>query len=291
MTEVKDATPAPSRQIDAMPTGFREHRLGVKITGRRKIIYACGWVIAAPVLATVWILVGLEVIPPQPTNVIITIAIFPVLFIPFVALWDNPGEKRTWLERMSEFAFVWLLVSGVTQATWELGWWVLDASGVIQGATAADHWLWGWWLYGVADTRYLTSNPTISGLEFCASVAGPLELYGCYLLKRGKRIQGNWWALFLGWGLTWATFVFFLAEWHVGWKNIHGGWYGFWVVFVGLNLPWLVAPLISMPASVRELKYLYEKRMFDRMLGESRPIGGSDPTGYRPLDQLPDMRA
>ena len=31
----------------------------------------------------------------------------------------------------------------------------------------------------------------------------------------------------------------------------------FWLKFVGLNAPWLVAPIIAIPAAMYELAYLY----------------------------------
>lgn len=32
---------------------------------------------------------------------------------------------------------------------------------------------------------------------------------------------------------------------------------GFWLKFVGLNLPWLVAPIFALPAALYELAYWY----------------------------------
>lgn len=241
--------------------GTNEHpNLGARSRGRRRALYVFAFIVAVPGVVFLWTLILIGIIPPTPSDDVMSLVMLPILFVPFAAFWDNPGEHRTQLERLAEFSYVWLFLSGVTQTTWELPWFVFDQLGWVHNITAADHWLWPWWVYGVADTRYITSNPTIAGLEFCAGFAGPFELYACWLFKKGRRVEANWWALLIGWGLTWATVVFFVAEWHVGWMNIQDGDFGFWVKFVGLNLPWIAAPLGTIPASIKELAYLYEQR-------------------------------
>ena len=136
----------------------------------------------------------------------------------------------------------------------------MDLTGVVHHIGPEDRWLWPWWCYGNADTRYLTSNATIAGVEFCAGFAGPFELLGCWLFMRGRRIAANWWALLLGVGLTWGTFIFFVSEIHLGFVNIRDGAFGFWVKWFGLNLPWALSPLFFIPASIVELRVLYEAR-------------------------------
>lgn len=245
--------------------------LGLPATGRRKAIYLLGSAITLGVGA-LYLLVLLGLIPPTPTDVIASWIILPVLFIPFLALWDNPGERRSRVEKFSEFGFLWLLISGITQTVWELPWFVLDFTGLLHGVTADDHWAWIWWAYGGADTRYITSNPTIAGLEFMAGFSGPLELYGWYLYRFGKntqqKIAGCWWALAICVGLTYLTGAFFVAEAHVGWQHIQQGVTGFWLKFIGLNLPWLIAPLICIPAAIYELGHLYRVQGYEHALAK-----------------------
>lgn len=252
-------------RMTAGSTGFR----------RRKLIYRLALFGGVPSVAFCWVLVMLGVLPPTPTDDVIVGVILPVLFVPFVAFWDDPGETRTRRQRFYEFGFSWLFMSAIAQTFWELPWFFLDLTGLIHGAGPEDTLFWPWWSYAVADTRYLTSNPSIAAIEFCAGFAGPFELYACWLLHKGKRLQGNWWALLIGFGLSWGAVIFFVAEIHVGFENIGDGAWGFWGKWVGLNLPWTLSPLGFIPASVMELQEIYEKRGVEKYLAAKER--GEDP--------------
>ena len=241
---------APSRPTGAIASPLR----------RRRLIYRLAFATSVPMVGLVWALVVLGVLPPTPTDDYVVAILVPILFVPAVAFWDDRGEVRTRMERLSEFAYVWLFTSGMAQTFWELPWFLLDFTGAIQGASAADHWLWPWWAYGVADTRYLQSDHAIAGIEFCAGMVGPLELYACWLFKKGRREAANWWALLLGVGLSWGAVIFFVAEIHVGFRNISDGAFGFWAKWIGLNLPWTLAPLAFIPASMLELREIYMRQ-------------------------------
>jgi hypothetical protein len=233
-------------------------------SGRRKLIYRLGVVVGLLLVVFAWggVLVGWAA--PERAARVMALLVLAALFTPFAALWDNPGEQRTRVQRFAEFAYAWVLLSGITQTAFELPWFFLDLTGTIQGAGPENHWLWPWWAYGGADTRYLTSNPTIAGIEFCAGFAGPLELLACYWFKRGRRIRANWLALLLGMGLTWGTIIFFVAEIHVGFVNLKQGAFGFWVKWFGLNLPWMLSPCLFIPGSIWDLEALYEDRALAR---------------------------
>jgi hypothetical protein len=249
--------------------------LGANATGLRKKVYAAALAATVVVGAGTILGVGLGLIPPTPTDIYLSWAFLLLLFVPFIALHDNLGEKRTRVEMWSEFGFCWLLVSGIAQTFWELPWFFLDFFGLIQGATEDDRWLWAWWVYGGADTRYLSSNPTIAGLEFMAGLSGPIELYGWWLYTHSKtikeKITASWIALIIGVGLTYQTGVFFIAEWHIGWIHIQQGAAGFWLKFVGLNVPWIVAPILSLPAAVYEIAHWYRVEGYEAAQRDLRP--------------------
>lgn len=263
--------------------------LGAKARGLRKKVYVAALVAAATLGAGAALGVGLGVIPPTPTDVYLSWGFLLLLLVPFIALWDNPGETRTRIEKWSEFGFCWLLVSGIAQTFWELPWFFLDFFGLVQWATEENRWLWVWWVYGGADTRYLSSNPTIAGLEFMAGFSGPFELYGWWLYTHSKtikeKITASWFALIIGVGLTYQTGVFFIAEWHVGWTHIQQGATGFWLKFVGLNVPWIVAPILSLPAAIYEIAHWYrvegyelaqqELRTGRRSAGSATPVSAA----------------
>lgn len=249
--------------------------LGVGASGLRKKVYQLSLLLTMVFAGGAWVLVILGVIPGTPVDVYSSWIILAVLFVPFMALVDSPGEPRTRLERWSEFGFVWLLVSGIAQTFWELPWFFLDLTGVVHNIDVTDTWLWGWWVYGGADTRYITSNPTIAGLEFMAGFSGPFELYAWYLYTSSKnnmrqKIAACWMALIIGVGLTYMTGVFFMAEYHVGWVNIQQGAMGFWLKFVGLNVPWIVAPIIAIPASLMELAHWYRVEGYEQAMKEMK---------------------
>jgi hypothetical protein len=247
-------------------------------TGRRKRIYRAGILFGVILVFVTWVLVLVGVLPPTPTDDVVSAIVLVALFTPFAALWDNPGETRTTVQRLAEFSFCWLLLSGIAQTFWELPWFFMDLTGVIHHIGPEDHFLWPWWCYGNADTRYLTSNFAIAGVEFCAGFAGPFELLGCYWFARGRRIEANWLALLLGVGLTWGTLIFFVAEIHVGFVNIKDGAFGFWVKWFGLNLPWALSPFLFIPGSILELAALYEARGAARALAPA-PVPMETPDG------------
>jgi hypothetical protein len=239
---------------------MNEYAPPVPAWGRRKRIYQFGVAGGAVLMAGAWGGVLAGWLSPERTARTMSLFMLAVLFTPFAAMWNNPGEQRTRVQRLAEFAYCWVLLSGVIQTAFELPWFFLDLSGIIHGAGPDNHWLWLWWAYAGADTRYITSNPTIAGIELCAGFAGPLELLACYWFKRGRRIQANWLALLLGVGLTWGTIIFFAAEIHVGCVNVKQGAFGLWVKWFGLNLPWMLAPFLFIPGSILDLQALYEQR-------------------------------
>ena len=102
-------------------------------TGRRKRIYQVGLFVGLFLLFVTWVLVIARVLPPTPTDDVVAAIMCVVLFTPYAALWDNPGESRSWVSRLAEFSFAWLLLSGIAQTFWELPWFFMDVTGVIHG--------------------------------------------------------------------------------------------------------------------------------------------------------------
>ena len=249
-------------------------RLGVGATGLRKKIYRLSLFLTLVFAGGAYVLVALGVIPGTPIDIYSSWIILAVLFVPFMALVDNAGESRTRVEKWSEFAFVWLLVSGIAQSFWELPWFFLDLTGFVHHIDVHDRYLWAWWVYGGADTRYITSNPTIAGLEFMAGFSGPFELYAWYLYTHSQDIRQKiiacWMALIIGVGLTYMTGVFFVAEWHVGWIHIEQGALGFWLKFVGLNVPWIIAPIYAIPAALYELAHWYRVEGYEQAMQQMK---------------------
>jgi hypothetical protein len=57
-------------------------------------------------------------------------------------LWDNLGEKRTWLERLSAFCFIWLVLGALIETGWEMTWVITNITGVIHGAATNSRWVY-----------------------------------------------------------------------------------------------------------------------------------------------------
>lgn len=241
---------------------FQEQRLYRKTVGRRRVLYMVGTLTAA-LTGLLALLVGLGVVSGTTARNVLALQFF-TNFIPFLAMWDNPGEKRTWLERLSAFGFVWLVLGAAIETGWEMTWVLTDITGVIHHATADDRWVWLWWAYGSFDTRYLIvpSDATVFSLEVMAGICGPLLIYTLWTQWRGNYIRANWFALLLLWPLAYADYPFMIAEWQQGFKHVEGGWYGFWVMFWGLNIPWLIAPLPLIWGKILEIRYWYQREDF-----------------------------
>ncbi|MDV7246822.1 emopamil-binding protein, partial [Rhodococcus oxybenzonivorans] len=78
-----------------MTVTFKEHDLSLPVTGRRRRILLWGGLFANLNLLA-WLGIGFGILPVQPTSDLIALfVILPTLFLPFVALLDNPGENRS----------------------------------------------------------------------------------------------------------------------------------------------------------------------------------------------------
>jgi hypothetical protein len=165
------------------------------------------------------------------------------------------------LEKANEFMIVWFPITAASQIFWELTWLVGDGLGWMN-LTENDHWGWMWWFYGAADTRYLTSDPGLFGMETFAVLGGVVMIVLWWrLLTAGddvrKRINALWLAVFALVNMLTVFGIYYVAEARAGFENIEQGFWGFALKFVFMNIPWLVAPVVSIPFIVKQLAYLY----------------------------------
>lgn len=197
------------------------------------------------------------------------ILIYIPLLVPlFVPWWDAPGENRTQLEKAFEFLMVWFPVTASSQITWEIPYLTLDVLGYMNGAGPEDVGVWLWWGYAIVDTRYLTSDPSIFGME-CLAVLGGLILLGAFLKLRKAIASGNpsnlippLWMAFGSLSLMWGiVMIYFVEEIYNGFGNLryddYGFGYSFWYVFVFMNIWWAIVPLIALPYTKQIIEYLY----------------------------------
>lgn len=229
---------------------------------RRKQVYI--WSSIAGLLVTVipLLMVGLGYWPMEPTGFIVAAAICVPIIAPMVAAWwDAPGENRTTLEKANEFMIVWFPITAASQIFWELPWLAGDLRGWMN-LTDADRWGFVWYFYGAADTRYLHSNPGVFGMETVAVIGGIIMIIQSpRLLSAGhdvaKRINALWWSFFAMSMMLAVLTIYYVAEARAGFVNVEQGFWGFALKFVFMNVPWLIAPAISLPFAAKQLAYLY----------------------------------
>lgn len=222
---------------------------GVGVRG--KIYLFCTVSLAFWVL--VWGLVALGYVAPAPADDYAAITTFFALWLSLGAFVDNKGEKRSWEQKAEEFIYVWLLTSGLAQVFWELPF-VLIKTTYLHPIKSTEtlqpdelH-LWGFWLYGSGDTRYMRFHPESHATETMLAISGPFELAAAYWLATGQRYKLSLSiAALTHWGFFWAnTSVIYIAEIYGGFQWMADGWIGKWVKWGGMNSQWSVlSPLCT----------------------------------------------
>jgi hypothetical protein len=236
------------------------------VAPHRKRIYIAVAVISAITTLTPTLLVGFRVLPPEPTGFIWAVINCALLPIPlFVVWWDAPGENRTVQQRVYEFILVWFPVTALTEIWWELPWLILDLFGVMKGAGPDDRWVWVWWAYGEADTRYLTGSSSVWAMELVAVIAGimfGIAWIGLVRNKAGYDAEKRIRPLFLGLvGCAVSSAVvtiYYVTEFRSGFADIGLGlWEGVVFRFILWNICWVFAPFISVPLLIKQIDSSY----------------------------------
>ncbi len=211
--------------------------------------------------------VGLGWIPMDPWtgNIACFLFITPV-FVAFAVSWiDAQGENRTTLEKANEFQMVWFVVAAAaSELWWEVAWLTGDLFGWMH-LTENDRWGWLFWYYGINDTRYLTSDGDLWAMELLAVLGAAIMLRAWFKLRAAgndpeKRIKPLWHCFFTMSIMLCVFFIYFIGEARHGFPDFPRRY--FWDVFLVLiyeNLPWLIAPIISLPFVAKQLGYLYRQ--------------------------------
>lgn len=231
-------------------TTIREHEtdFAQPWAPHRLKIYKLTAVFTFAVFLLVTIGVGIGIIKPTFTTDVVVNLIFgiPVLLLPFVILWNAPGEQRSRLDRAAELTLFYLPYTAGSQIGYELvflighplGWWA---------PTTDPGWKWLWWQYGLADTRYVSGNPWIFALEVVGVCTG-LTAFAAWtrLIRSGLPAESRircLWVAFAGVAvLMSSTAVYFLAEVGAGFSHIGQGAFGLGFKFFAENIPFIVLP-------------------------------------------------
>ncbi len=211
--------------------------------------------------------VGVGLIPMVPlTGVIACFLFMTPVFVMFATSWiDAPGETRTTLEKANEFQMLWFCIAGAaSELWWEVAWLVGDLMGKMH---ITDHQRWGWviWYYGINDVRYLHSDGPLWAMELAVVTGAAILLFSWWKLRKAandpeKRVRPLWWSFFTMAMMLTVFFIYFVAEARHGFPDFPR--HGFWdvsIILIYENLPWVIAPIVSLPLVAKQLGYLYGK--------------------------------
>jgi hypothetical protein len=252
----------------AMTTPALQHDFTKPWAKQRVRTYKWCAAITATAAISVILGVGFGWIPMVPLTGTITCFVFMTpVFVMFATAWfDTPGETRTTLEKANEFSMLWFCIAGAaSELWWELIWLVGDLMGWMH---INDHQRWGWviWYYGINDVRYLNSDGPLWAMELTVVIGAAVLLYSWSKLRKAgndpeKRIRPLWWTFATMAAMLTVFFIYFVAEARHGFPNFPR--HGFWdvaIVLIYENLPWMIAPIVSMPFVAKQLGYLYGRK-------------------------------
>lgn len=220
----------------------------------RRSAYIASAIMIPGAFCVAWTLIALGVINPMPADKYVSVSLFLGYWMALFAFVDNPGENRTLSQRWHEFLFIWLITSGCAQVMWEIPAVYMKIPFLYElgPELKQDQWMFfPWWLYSVADTRYMRPHDGQLAHEMMLSHFGFFELLAAYWLSRGihyKKALGI--AVLANWGAFYGnTSVIYISEILGNFKYIEDGVLGFWLKFVGLNLQWsTVSPAAAIGA-------------------------------------------
>ena len=223
-------------------------------TNIRRRAYMASAIMIPGAFFVAWTLIALGVIAPMPADKYVSVSLFIGYWMALFAFVDNPGEQRSLTQKWHEFIMVWLITSGCAQVMWEIPVVYMKIPFLYQLGPELqdDQWMfWPWWLYSVADTRYMRPHDGQLAHEMMLSHFGFFELLAAYWLSRGihyKKALGI--AVLANWGAFYGnTSVIYISEILADFEYIEDGVLGFWLKFVGLNLQWsTVSPAAAMGA-------------------------------------------
>ena len=216
----------------------------------RKKAYLASAVMIPGAFVTAWTLIAFGVIEPMPADKYVSVSLFIGYWAALFAFVDNKGEKRTLEQKWHEFLIVWLITSGCAELLWELPAVYMKIPFLYQlgSELKPDEWIfWPWWLYSVADTRYMRPHEAQLAHEAMLSHFGFFEIAAAWLMAKGRHYKtAVGIAVLANWGAFYGnTSVIYLGEILVDFRNIEDGAAGFWLKWFGLNLQWSVLSPIA----------------------------------------------
>lgn len=225
-------------------------------------IYTAVAIFTGAMFALLTIGVSIGIIPPSFTVDVVANLMFgiPVILLPFVILWNAPGEKRSRLDKAAELTLFYLPYTACSQIGYELVFLIGHPLG-FWTPTDDPGWKWLWWQYALADTRYVSGNPWIFALEVVGVCTGvTIFIMWTRLIRPTLSVESrirSLWVAFAGCAvLMSSTAVYFLAEVGAGFANIGQGAYGLGFKFIAENVPFIVLPPLVLYSIHLQIDYL-----------------------------------
>ncbi len=161
-----------------------------------------------------------------------------MLITPFILSGSVPNTVK-----YTSVIIFWGIITVVFPIIWDFTWFLCNK--LVYGATADDRWLWYWWSYAVADTRFLKSDPLMIIVEFWSGVLGFVQAYALYVFLKGNLKKAFYISLTAGCMQFYACTAFFGVEVINGFENIKPDFFSFYMKFWGLNGFWVIMPFIE----------------------------------------------
>jgi len=187
--------------------------------------------------------------PLLASNVAVSVQVicwFFVVVAPFLFGGNAPQEVR-----LAALIVFWGFVTFWAPVMWDLTW--VFVHPLVDGSTAEDRWLWYWWMYAVADTRFLNSDPLMLMLETWSGILGFAHLYALTRFCKGEVRRAFYVAASASMVQFYGTTAFFGVEILLGFRNISPDFFSFYVKWWGMNGFWIVMPFVTTAAYLRLL--------------------------------------
>ncbi len=170
-----------------------------------------------------------------------------ILLLPFMSSRDIPKQVS-----YTAVIIFWGVITTVFPVIWDFTWALMNSYMV--GATAEDKWLWYWWTYSVADTRFLRSDPLMIILEYWSGIMGVVQGYALYCFLGNKVKKAFIISATVGCMQFYGNTAFLGTEALVGFENIRPDFFSFYVKFWGLNVFWMIMPILSAYCYMKVMK-------------------------------------
>ena len=188
-----------------------------------------------------------------------------LLATPFLPTRDRAPAGLT---RGLQAAKLWTTAVLIATIFWELPF-VALSYGPIRGATAEDRGVWLWWIYGVADSGYLSAHPVNVAFEGSMVALIPLEIVILLAFRRKNYTRAAIVTLIVAACQFYAISLYYAISILNGFEFISSDPADIILKFIGLNSFWIIGPAVQIWAWGR---FLTHSRDIAHQPGEVLPV-------------------